>query len=75
MTGKGDQAENKRPVFQHLGLGWKGAETETGSTFFKYLGGREQKARPKTGATSANTYDVGDLPILVIAGKLALRLW
>jgi hypothetical protein len=27
------------------------------------------------GASSSNTYDTGGQPILVIAGKLVLRLW
>ena len=31
--------------------------------------------KPKYGATSSNTYDVADVQILVIAGKLVLRLW
>ena len=31
--------------------------------------------KPKTGANSSNTYDLGGLPILVIAGKLILHLY
>ncbi len=34
-----------------------------------------QKAKPKTGANSSNTYEIGRSPILVVAGQLALRLW
>ena len=34
-----------------------------------------RKAKPKIGAVSANTYDIGDAPILVVAGKLVLRLF
>lgn len=33
------------------------------------------KARPKSGANSSNTWNVGNAPILVIAGALALRLF
>jgi hypothetical protein len=33
------------------------------------------KAKPKVGANSSNTYDVTGSPILVIAGQLVLRLW
>lgn len=33
------------------------------------------KAMPKVGHSSANTFSVGTLPILVVAGKLVLRLW
>lgn len=33
------------------------------------------KAKPKVNASSSNTYEVGASPILVIAGKLVLRLF
>jgi hypothetical protein len=33
------------------------------------------KVKPKTGASSSNTYDASGEPILVIAGQLILRLW
>lgn len=34
-----------------------------------------RKEKPKNGPVSANTYDIGDTPILAIAGKLVLRLY
>lgn len=33
------------------------------------------KARPKTGSSASNTWDVGNAPILVIAGATVLRLY
>jgi len=33
------------------------------------------KVKPKSGATLSNTFEIGTLPILVVAGKLVLRLW
>jgi len=34
-----------------------------------------KELKPKTGANSSNTFEIGRLPILVVAGQLALRLW
>ena len=56
---------------------WNGKELKpkSGASFSNTWVVDGNRVKPKTGANSGNTYDCGDENILVIAGKVALKLY